>query len=254
MSVEALERFRVPVPGVDPAAGGFFYVPEFVSRAEEALLLQKVYAAPRPKWKQLSNRRLQYWGGQLSEQSGALLAEPLPDFFVRTPDLVSRLRDSGAFAKSPHRAPNHCLVNEYLPGQGILPHQDGPAYFPVVATVSLGGTTLLDEYAWERDEADARASRPYPQEPAFSLFQEPRSLLVTTGSAYEQFLHGIAERAADEPAHLARIANVEQLADAQLREHCRAARRGGAEPLARAQRVSLTFRDVHRVRRMPKIG
>ena len=49
MSVEALERFRVPVPGVDPAAGGFFYVPEFVSRAEEALLLQKVYAAPRPK-------------------------------------------------------------------------------------------------------------------------------------------------------------------------------------------------------------
>ena len=60
MSVEALERFRVPVPGVDPAAGGFFYVPEFVSRAEEALLLQKVYAAPRPKWKQLSNRCLLY--------------------------------------------------------------------------------------------------------------------------------------------------------------------------------------------------
>ncbi|CAI5937384.1 unnamed protein product, partial [Closterium sp. NIES-65] len=33
---------------------------------------------------------------------------------------------------------NHVLVNEYHEGQGIMPHQDGPAYFPCVAILSLG--------------------------------------------------------------------------------------------------------------------
>lgn len=38
---------------------------------------------------------------------------------------------------------NHVLVNEYLPGQGIMPHQDGPAYFPVVAIISLGSPAVM---------------------------------------------------------------------------------------------------------------
>ena len=42
--------------------------------------------------------------------------------------------------------PNHVLVNEYLPGQGIMPHTDGPAFFPMVSTVSLGSHTFLDLY------------------------------------------------------------------------------------------------------------
>ena len=33
--------------------------------------------------------------------------------------------------------PNHVLINEYLPGQGILPHTDGPLYVPIVVTISL---------------------------------------------------------------------------------------------------------------------
>jgi alkylated DNA repair protein alkB family protein 6 len=38
---------------------------------------------------------------------------------------------------------NHILVNEYLPGQGIMPHQDGPLYHPVVAILSLGSPALM---------------------------------------------------------------------------------------------------------------
>jgi len=40
--------------------------------------------------------------------------------------------------------PNHVLVNEYLPGSGILPHTDGPAFFPLVSTVTLSSHGLLD--------------------------------------------------------------------------------------------------------------
>jgi alkylated DNA repair protein alkB homolog 6 len=40
-------------------------------------------------------------------------------------------------------------VNRYLPdGQGIMPHQDGSAYFPTVATLSLGSHTILDIYEY----------------------------------------------------------------------------------------------------------
>jgi alkylated DNA repair protein alkB family protein 6 len=34
--------------------------------------------------------------------------------------------------------PNHVLLNEYLPGQGISPHLDGDLFYPTIATVSLG--------------------------------------------------------------------------------------------------------------------
>ena len=34
---------------------------------------------------------------------------------------------------------NHVLVNEYKPGDGIMPHTDGPAYVPIVATITTGG-------------------------------------------------------------------------------------------------------------------
>ena len=33
------------------------------------------------------------------------------------------------------KGPNHVLVNEYLPGQGIMPHTDGPLFHPTIATV-----------------------------------------------------------------------------------------------------------------------
>ncbi|KAJ1020031.1 hypothetical protein NDA16_004311 [Ustilago loliicola] len=72
----------------------------------------------------------------------------MPDFFTSYPDLITRLRNTGAFEASKHGKPNHCLVNEYLPGQGIMPHEDGPAYFAAVATISLGSHALLDIYRY----------------------------------------------------------------------------------------------------------
>lgn len=192
--------------------------------------LTQIDAAPKPKWKQLAHRRLQYYGGQITERSGALVAEPLPPFLTEFPALVERIAATGVFAHSRHGAPNHCLVNEYLPGQGILPHTDGPAYYPAVATISLGAPILLDVYE--------RTEHATPSTPSFSLLQEPRSLLITHGAAYTRYLHGIAPREHDTAADLARVANRAALRDVSL---CDAA------SLARERRVSLTFRDVERV-------
>lgn len=40
-----------------------YYLPEFITEAEEKLLLHNIYSAPKPKWVVLSGRRLQNWGG-----------------------------------------------------------------------------------------------------------------------------------------------------------------------------------------------
>lgn len=39
-----------------------YYIPNFLSEEEETYLLHQVDSAPKPKWTQLSNRRLQNWG------------------------------------------------------------------------------------------------------------------------------------------------------------------------------------------------
>ncbi len=68
----------------------------------------------------------------------------------------------------------------------IQPHLDGPLYFPTIATVSLGSHTVLDFYkSGERDKV------------SFSLFLEPRSLLIQQGYIYENYLHGIDEKFED---------------------------------------------------------
>ncbi|KAE8232553.1 hypothetical protein CF326_g2411 [Tilletia indica] len=235
--------------------GGFFYFPDFISEQEEEYLLQQIRDAPALKWKILQNRsgrtlgRLQTWGGHLAGTGGnTLIPQPLPSFFTSFPDLIKRLADTGAFKGSKHGEANHCLVNEYLSGQGIMPHEDGGAYFPAVATISLGSHTLLDIYRYARDpssetaqgvasggaaseegdeaatktateaQSEAPAARAREKDPAFSILQERRSLLITLGSAYRQYLHGIAERHVDEPEHLRSVVNLHQLGDSVLKE------------------------------------
>ena len=40
-----------------------YYIPDFITEAEEVYLLHRIESSPKPKWTQLSNRRLQNWGG-----------------------------------------------------------------------------------------------------------------------------------------------------------------------------------------------
>uniref|UniRef100_A0A669DCV5 AlkB homolog 6 n=1 Tax=Oreochromis niloticus TaxID=8128 RepID=A0A669DCV5_ORENI len=95
-----------------------YYVPDFISEDEESYLLQQVYRSPKTKWTQLSGRRLQNWGG-LPHPKG-MLGERLPDWLQTYCEKISSL---GAFSG---KTANHVLVNEYKPGEGIMPHEDGP--------------------------------------------------------------------------------------------------------------------------------
>jgi alkylated DNA repair protein alkB family protein 6 len=74
------------------------------------------------------------------------------------------------------------------------------------------------------------------------IFQEPRSLLVTTGRAYRQVMHGIASIEVDEGLNQGTVANWGLLSG---EGRARVEGEGGRN--VRGTRVSLTYRDVIKV-------
>jgi len=174
------------VPGAPPSA---FYFRNFISEDEEEMLLQHVYSSPKPKWVRLSNRRLQNWGG-LPHPKG-MVSEAIPDW------LNKYLRKLGSMDFFDGNVPNHVLVNEYLPGQGIMPHKDGPLFYPTITTINLGSHAVLDFYKQiddehthgeEKIESSACSSRYVG-----SFFLERRSLVCFKEDMYDVYLHGIEE-------------------------------------------------------------
>lgn len=131
-----------------------------------------------------------------------------------------------------------------------MPHEDGAAYYPVVATVSLGAPIILDVLEKRKDgeePQESHQSRQADQQmgpaiaPQYRILQERRSLLVTTGRLYTDFLHGIAERETDRDLGAESVCNWELLGNQDEFN-------GGS--YARHTRISLTYRDVLKVSKL----
>ncbi|KAK3883994.1 hypothetical protein Pcinc_011721 [Petrolisthes cinctipes] len=230
-----------------------YYIPEFITKEEEQKVTQQVYSAPKPKWKELAHRRLQNWGG--FPHPKGMVTEAIPIWLQQQMDHIT---DLGAFGD---KIPNHVLVNEYLAGQGIMPHVDGPIFYPTITTISLGSHTLLDLYLPLQPDlessqthtcnTDQVQSTPltHPEQkgqstscPEFgssllsesyvgSLLLEPRSLLILQGDLYTSYLHGIGEVKEDVVTEKIFNRRSHQLGDV----------------LTRSTRISLTIRHVPKV-------
>ncbi|KAK5627889.1 hypothetical protein RRF57_003604 [Xylaria bambusicola] len=211
-----------------------FYISEFITEDEEKLLLEKIASAPKPRWKQLTRRRLQTWPSDLINNK--LVDAPLPSWLEEP--IVTRLlslhlkedvaSQSHIFWDSPHKRPNHVLINEYPPGIGIMPHKDGAAYHPVVATVSLGASICLNIHEMKEEGTLNRT-------PTWRILQEPRSLLITTSDLYTDYLHGIDDIMEDIELSEQTVANWSLLQPGSTFHD-------GKNP--RQTRTSLTYRDV----------
>lgn len=177
-----------------------YYIPDFITHTQQDLLLNNIYKAPAFKWKSLKNRRLQNWGGVVHEKG--LLPQDLPPWLT---DIIQKIFDESRLFPS---AINHVLINEYLPNQGIMPHQDGPAYFPVVAIVSLGSPVVMDfsphlgltistnQSGNMEDELSCTGAPDgnlQKNHSPFSILLLPRSLLIFKDKAYSEYMHGIKD-------------------------------------------------------------
>jgi hypothetical protein len=125
---------------------------------------------------------------------------------------------------------NHALVNVYDDGCGILPHEDGPLYAPVVCIVSCGASRSMRFEPKRRRESmtmtrDGDEGRDDDATSSFEVCLPARSLLVFYGAAYTDYLHGIDDETSAEDA------------------------RRDATSASRGPRVSLTLRRVLNMKR-----
>lgn len=67
-----------------------FYIPSFISEQEEETIFTQIANTPKPKWTQLSNRRLINYGG-VPHKNG-MIAEELPNWLK---DKVKAVNDLG---------------------------------------------------------------------------------------------------------------------------------------------------------------
>lgn len=211
--------------------------------------------APKPKWTQLSNRRVINYGGV--PHPNGMIAEELPKWLkdkvvtlnnlgtnhfnhsrlVRTISYVFRFLFSFAGLFDASHA-NHVLVNEYLPGQGIMAHSDGPLFYPVICTLSCGSHTILEFYEKGNDE-DGSTGEKIKRKSVCKLLIEPGSLLILKDDMYNKYLHSISE--VTEDLITSNLANIERCASFKNRI---------GEIVPRGRRISLTIRHVPKTSKM----
>lgn len=148
-----------------------WYAADFISSEEEAQLL----CLDGP-WIEVRGRRLLRFGGPAGEKG--FRVEPLPAFIQAVADAASA---------AVGRPLNHCLVNSYAPGEGIMAHTDGPAYEHVTATLSCGQDRLMYFRPRLRPSQVGEAT----DAPLASVLLRRRSLVVFSGDAYINQTHGI---------------------------------------------------------------
>lgn len=180
----------------------------FISAEEEKLLMAEIDGR---EWSETMKRRTQHYGHayHFSAPIGRRLSktEPVPELFKKV--IWSKLTTLGLYRD---KMPNQCIVNEYLPGQGISPHVDDPDAFQE----TICSLSMLCDYPMQFTKTGAGAGA----KSELTVWLPRLSLLVLTGESRYLWRHGIASRLKD-PVYT-----------------------GGGKFVARKKRVSITVRVV----------
>jgi alkylated DNA repair protein alkB family protein 6 len=155
------------------SVSNIFYCPNYLTLEEEEDLISHLYDERSP-WHCLSNRRLKVLGGIPLLKIG-MIPEEVPDWLATLFKELNKL--------SPHPL-NHLLLNEYVKGQGIGAHKDGPLYEPYVFIISLMGSSMI-EFIDDLQQTVAQ------------VYLQPRSLLVFEKETYTDLKHVIYSRHTD---------------------------------------------------------
>jgi alkylated DNA repair protein alkB family protein 6 len=177
-------------------------------------------AASMPCWTTLrhARRRVALFDGRRRDKAAhATGALPTP-----LANIAMALVEAGIFPED--KPPNHVLVNDYRPSEGIMPHTDGPSYLDRTATISIGGSVIL-KFRRRLTTEEIGEGRLYPR--LDLLLSGEGSLVVFTGDAYSRYLHSIGE-GADTEVTTVDCANAE-----------------AGVVVKRSHRISLTFRHKY---------
>ena len=168
----------------EPDVPGMHYLSTFLTPAEEAEFIHRIYEN-EDAWLTDLSRRVQHYGWRYDYSERTITADmrigPLPDWLQ---NLAQRLYETGLF----ERPPEQVIVNEYEPGQGIAMHTDHSGFGAAVAMVSLGDEWQMD---FSRSDGDTEAKS--------HMMLERGSALILTDDARKKWRHGIAKRLTEGP-------------------------------------------------------
>ena len=179
--MEQLPLFGSPGLAADVLPLGLSYEPDFLTRSEEAGLIELVSALPLAPARYkgyTARRRVLSYGGSFDYDVNRLRSAPglIPELHCLRERVARQL-------SVPPQSLEHVLVAEYRPGTPLGWHRDVPE-FEMVAGVSLGSPAVL-------------RFRPYPpargrRADVLELKVAPRSLYILRGAARWAWQHGVA--------------------------------------------------------------
>ena len=165
---------------------GFIYAAEFISRAEEQQLIEKIERLEFGELKMrgvVAKRRTAHFGWSYEFETFKLGdAPPIPEFLLPLRERIAQLahRPAAEFAE--------VLVTEYSPGAGIGWHRDVPP-FDIVAGVSLLSECTMQFRPWPSDQREGSAVR--KRVGTFRQQLAPRSAYLLRGAARSEWQHHI---------------------------------------------------------------
>eukprot|EP00796_Vickermania_ingenoplastis_P011044 gene11044-7677_t len=218
-----------------------YYIPNYISKEEEAQIVKHVQRTPEGLKSKLTKRTCQEWGCTMCDvcHKSFVADTTMPAWVQQTTEML--LYD-GIF--TPATFPNSVRIHEYEKNEGIGPHADGPIYVPLVSVLSGASTSVMhfyprtplhkDPMQHYKDTFQFKDGAIGSQAPLLSVVLEPRSLLLFTGDVYYDHPHGISDEPVVDlsPAVSGQIVNRHLLEDKDIQQ------------VVRDYRVSITTRNL----------
>jgi alkylated DNA repair dioxygenase AlkB len=156
---------------------GLTYIPSYISSEYQEKLLKII---DTQEWNLDLKRRTQHYGYKYDYTSRSI--DPsyyLGDMPYWIDELCSKLHRDAIFIEKPDQV----IINEYMPGQGIVPHLDCATCFGgIICSLSLASGCVMDLINGDAEK---------------SIYLEPQSLLILKSDSRYKWKHGIAARKSD---------------------------------------------------------
>ena len=182
------------------AIPGIQYIEDYINQNQHDWLLTEI---DKHQWLNDLKRRVQHYGFKYNYKARKV------DMDMHIGELPEWLKKLSQMLHTDEYMPevaDQVIINEYKPGQGISSHIDcEPCFKDTIVSLSLGSGCIMDF----TNKSDKKKKIP--------VWLAPKSLVVLSGKARYEWLHGIPARKSDE--------------------------RNG-QKYKRQRRVSLTFRKV----------
>ena len=162
------------------AIDGLRYVENYIDKHQHDWLLGRI---DKHQWLDNLKRRVQHYGFKYDYKARKV---DMNMHIGKLPEWLERLSEKLYEDEYMPEVADQVIVNEYEPGQGISSHIDcEPCFKDTIASLSLGSGCVMN------------FTNKFDKTKKIPVWLAPRSLVVLSGEARYEWLHGITARKSD---------------------------------------------------------